>query len=147
MTQARLRSPGCWGGSVEGLGAHLIWHGRPICRVVGDAIVLLPRRLVRSAPKSKSNPPPPSFPPPTSPPYHPLPPLPAPPPPYLGASSVLRTLKMFMGARVNDVSHPFFGTGPSQILPLRVYNMPTVSTISKRCLLVQTTDCLGVVHG
>ena len=42
--------------------------------------------------------------------------------------------------RVNDVSGPFLGEGglrpPSQILALRVYNMPAVSTISRPRLLV-----------
>ena len=42
--------------------------------------------------------------------------------------------------RVNDGSGPFWGKGaegpPSQILALRVYNMPTVSTISRPRLLV-----------
>ena len=42
--------------------------------------------------------------------------------------------------RVNNVSGPSLGEGgvrpPSQILALGVYNMPTVSTISRPCLLV-----------
>ena len=38
-------------------------------------------------------------------------------------------------ARVNTVSGPFFREG-GQILSLRVYNMPTVSTISRPRLLV-----------
>ena len=46
----------------------------------------------------------------------------------------------FPCVRVNDGSGPFLGEEglrpPSQILALRVYNMPTVSTISGRCLLV-----------
>ena len=62
-----------------------------------------------------------------------LPPLPAippyPPAPHLGASSALRVSQMFMGAWVNDGSSPCFGRGPSQILSLCVYNMPTVSTM------------------
>ena len=46
----------------------------------------------------------------------------------------------FPCVRVNDGSGPFWGEGglrtPSQILALRVYNMPTVSTISRPRLLV-----------
>ena len=70
-------------------------------------------------------------------------PFPPPTPPYfraVHASSALCALQMFMGARANGVSGPFFLEGglqlPSQILSLRVYNKPTVSTISRPCLLV-----------
>jgi hypothetical protein len=57
-------------------------------------------------------------------------------------AAALRTLEMVMGGRVNDGSGPFLGT---KILSLGVYNMLTVSTISRRCLL--NTNRLGVVHG
>ena len=47
-------------------------------------------------------------------------------------------------ARVSAVSGPFFGgrgpSAPSQILSLRVYNMPTVSTISRPRLHVCTVS-------
>ena len=73
-----------------------------------------------------------------------LPPLPS--PPHTSWPSVpvrrsaphrtaLHALQMFMGAWVNDVSGLFFGRGPFQTLSLRVYNMPTVSTISRPRLL------------
>ena len=59
------------------MAAHILWHGRPICRVVGDAIVLYPRRPVspKIGPKFKSSPNP------LLPPPNPLLPRPNPPPP------------------------------------------------------------------
>ena len=59
---------------------------------------------------------------------------------YLWCTASTDLKPPFRCVRVNDGTGPFWGEEglwpPSQILALCIYTMPTVSIISRRCLLV-----------
>ena len=145
MTQARLHNQGCWEGPVKDpeCASHMAWpadmhscrgrHGAPPRRPV--SLKIGPQIQIQITP----------YPTPT--------PTPTPPPLPQGQFGAPRcTSRRFMphgsALRLTDVhgclgKRPewpvFLGWGlrpPSQILSLRVYNMPTVSTIRRPRLLV-----------